>query len=316
MERRTLLRGLAAGAVAAPAATLLGTGAAHAAGSYYVATAEQVSNRILVFDKNKSLSNANVHWSFAAGGGSWANLSDVKARETAAQGWIALMTASGGKVGIVNVGGKKHTGTGDLAWSATPGGNPHAIERIPGNGSVVVASSAGHLTVYAPSAVSHLGSLAKVQTVALPGAHGVLWDPTYKLLWAIGTGVVKAYAVTGTHRSTRLTYHGAHVSIGKGNLGHDLQPDYSNRNRMLCTATHGVYEISTAGGRFSAKRISKETRVKAYVRHPSGENVSVRADNKGRRTWGSPTVRLSKSPDRTRSGAEFYKVRIWSTRYE
>ncbi|GAA4217417.1 DUF6528 family protein [Actinocatenispora rupis] len=316
MERRTLLRGLAVGAVAAPAATLLGTAAARAAGSYYVATAEQVSNRILVFDKSKAFSNANVHWSFAAGGGSWSNLSDVKFRETSAQGWIALMTASGGRVGIVNVTGKKHTGTGDLSWTAAPGGNPHAIERIPTNGSVVVASSAGHLTVYAPSSVSRLGSLAKVQTVGLPGAHGVLWDPTTKLLWAIGKGVVKGYTVHGSHRSTRLAYSGKHVNLGSDNLGHDLQPDYSNRNRMLCTATHGTYEISTAGGKVSVRKASSETRVKALCRHSSGETVSVRADNKGARTWGSPTVRLSKSPDRTRSGAEFYKVRIWSARYE
>ncbi|MEJ3749868.1 DUF6528 family protein [Actinomycetes bacterium KLBMP 9797] len=316
MQRRTILRGVAAGAIAAPAAAVLGARPALAATSYYVATTEQVKNKVLVFDKNKAFTDANVHWSFSPGAGVWGNLSDVKIRSTSAQGWIALVAASGGKAGIVDIASEKHTELNDLKWSATPGGNPHAIERIPGNGSVVVASSAGYLTVYAPSSVSNLASLAKVQTINLAGAHGVLWDPTYQLLWAIGKGTLRGYAVEGTYRSTRLRHYGAAVSLGSSNLGHDLQPDYSNTQRLLCTATDGVYEISTTDGTFSKKKISSETRVKSYVRHSSGEVLSVRGDNAGSRTWASPTVRFSQSADRTRSGAEFYKARIWTPAFQ
>lgn len=316
MQRRTILRGVAAGAVAAPVAAVLGPRPAQAATSYYVATTEQVKNKVLVFDKNKAFTDANVHWSFSPGAGVWGNLSDVKIRSTSAQGWIALVAASGGKAGIVDIASEKHTELNDLKWSATPGGNPHAIERIPGNGSVVVASSAGYLTVYAPSSVSNLASLAKVQTINLAGAHGVLWDPTYQLLWAIGKGTLRGYAVEGTYRSTRLRHYGAAVSLGSGNLGHDLQPDYSNTQRLLCTATDGVYEISTTGGTFGKKKISSETRVKSYVRHSSGEVLSVRGDNAGSRTWASPTVRFSQSADRSRPGAEFYKARIWTPAFQ
>jgi hypothetical protein len=316
MRRRTILRGLAAGAIGGPAAAVLGPAAAQAATSYYVATTEQVKNEVMVWHKSKAFTDGNLHWSFSPGGGAWANLSDVKIRSTAAQGWIALVCASGGKAGIIDIGSEKATELNDLKWSATPGGNPHAIERIPGNGSVVVASSHGYLTLYAPSAVSNLGSLQKVQTVSLAGAHGVLWDPTYELLWAIGKGTLRGYAVEGTYRNTRLRHYGAAVSLGSSNLGHDLQPDYSNTQRLLCTATDGVYEISTAGGSFSKRKISSETRVKSYVRHSSGEALSVRADNAGSRTWGSPTVRFSQSPDRTRSGAEFYKARIWTPDFQ
>ncbi|SCL72103.1 hypothetical protein GA0070606_5956 [Micromonospora citrea] len=316
MQRRTILRGLAAGAVAAPTAALLGPAPAQAATSYYVATTEQVKNKILVFHKNKSWTDANVHWSFSPGGGAWANLSDVKIRSTQKQGWIALMVSSGGRAGIVDIDSEKHTELNDLAWSATPGGNPHAIERIPEKGAVVVASSHGYLTLYAPKSVGDLGSLAKVQTVSLPGAHGVLWDPTYKILWAIGKGKLVHYAVEGSRRNTRLKYYGGSVSLGSNNLGHDLQPDYGNKYKLLCTATDGVYEINTSGGSFTKRKISSETRVKSYVRHSSGEVVSVRADNTGSRTWGSPTVRFSQSPDRKRSGAEFYKARIWTPGFE
>jgi hypothetical protein len=49
MDRRTILRGLATAAVAAPAAGLLGAGPAEAA-TYYVMATEQASGRILRFN--------------------------------------------------------------------------------------------------------------------------------------------------------------------------------------------------------------------------------------------------------------------------
>jgi len=317
MHRRTFLQGLAAAAVGAPAITLLGQQDAQAAvaANYYVATTEQTKNKVLVFPKNKAFSDANVHWSFSPGGGAWSNLSDVKIRETAAQGWIALMAASGGKAGIVNIGSEKNTELNDVAWSATPGGNPHAIERVPGNGSVIVASSDGKLTLYAPSSVGSLGSLAKVQTVDYPGAHGVLWDPTYELLWVVGKNRFSHYAVMGSKRNTRLKY-AAHFSLGSGNLGHDLQPDYTNHQKMLITSTKGVYELLTDGGSFRTRKISSESRVKSYVKHSSGEVVSIHDDNTQPRDWANKTVRFSASPDRTRSGAQFYKARIWTTAFQ
>jgi hypothetical protein len=121
--------------------------------------------------------------------------------------------------------------------------------------------------------------------------------------------------VTGSLRNTRLEY-GTHFSLGSGNLGHDLQPDYTNHQKMLITATKGVYELLTDGGSFRTRKISSETRVKAYVRHSSGEVVSVRGDGTQPRDWASPTVRFSASPDRTRSGAQFYKARIWTPAYQ
>ncbi|MFC9687128.1 DUF6528 family protein [Kribbella sp. NPDC056951] len=315
MQRRTFLQGLAAAAVAAPAATLLGQQEAVAAANYYVATTEQTKNKVLVFPKNKAFTDANVHWSFTPGGGAWANLSDVKIRATEAQGWIALVAASGGKAGIVDIGSEKHTEGNDLKWSATPGGNPHAIERVPGNGSVIVASSDGKLTLYAPTSVGNLGSLKQVQTVDYAGAHGVLWDPTFQLLWVIGKNRFSHYAVMGSGRNTRLKY-AAHFSLGSGNLGHDLQPDYTNKHKMLMTATKGVYELLTDGGTFRSRKISSETKVKSYVKHSSGEVVSIRGDGTQPRDWANKTVRFSQSADRARSGAQFYKARIWTTAFE
>ncbi|GAB2938960.1 hypothetical protein GCM10027280_29020 [Micromonospora polyrhachis] len=252
----------------------------------------------------------------------------MKFRGTAAFGTVALVTASGGKAAIVDVkDGQRTATTADILWQATPGGNPHSIERIPDNGSIVVASSGGYLTLYSPTAISKPSTLAQVQKISLPGAHGVLYDPTHQYLWAIGEGKLVRYRITGTYRDTRLTAIGT-INLGtytnsdgvvKPNMGHDLFAPYTDPNTLFITHTTGVFSVDTTT--FALTTLSGTTRVKAYVNHSGGERAWVRADNTGSRTWGSPTVQFfdasgTATEAKTRTGAEFYKVRVYTTAFE
>ena len=56
--------------------------------------------------------------------------------------------------------------------------------------------------------------------------------------------------------------------------------------------------------------------MKSHVKHSSGEVVSIRGDGTQPRDWANKTVRFSASPDRTRSGAQFYKARIWTPGFQ
>jgi hypothetical protein len=235
----------------------------------------------------------------------------VRIRDTASFGVVGLAAASGGNVGIWDITDEADQELNDLLWSATPGGNPHAIERIPNIGVIVTASSAGYLTVYGPTAISNPSTLAKVQTVTLAGAHGVLWDPVNSWLWAIGDKTLRAYRVTGSYRETRLVYTGKSVTLP--GLGHDLQPDYTDPDKLWITDTYGIYRVNKTD--LTAAKFSSTPRVKSFVRHTGGEDFWVQGDNAGSRTWGSPTVNFSVSPDRTKSGAEFYKARFYSTAF-
>jgi hypothetical protein len=138
-----------------------------------------------------------------------------------------------------------------------------------------------------------------------------------------------SYAVNGTYRNTRLAATGTAISLGTytnsagvvtPNLGHDLQPSYTDPNTLLITHTSGVHSVDTSSRTLTS--ISGTTRVKAYVNQaPGGERAWVRGDNTGARTWGSPTVQFFDSTGtateaKTRSGAEFYKVRNWTTAFE
>ncbi|MEV0649203.1 DUF6528 family protein [Phytomonospora sp. NPDC050363] len=313
MKRRTFL---GAAALAAPASLILSSPAQAAV--YSVATTEQVQNKILVWDKDSAFTDANVQWSWSPGAGGWSNLSDVRFRSTASFGEVCLVAASGGNVGIVDKTTEQHQELNDLLWTGTPGGNPHAIERIPDIGAIVTASSSdgllagGYLCVYGPTAVSNPSTLARVQTIAFKGAHGVLWDPTLKHLWAVGDKMLRAYNVTGTYRNTRLVYAGKQVTLS--GLGHDLQPDYTDKGKLFVTDTYGAYRVDTAT--LTKETVLAEGSLKAWSRHSSGEDISVKADGVGAKTWGSPTVRFSVGADRTRTGAEFYKARIHTTAFE
>jgi hypothetical protein len=311
MKRRNFLRAVAIGTpLAAAGAVGIGVAAADTA-NFKVMVTEQVSNKVFVFDKNKDFTNANAYKSWSPGTGGWSNLSDCRIRDTAQFGAIGLAAASGGKVGIWNITDEKEQELNDVLWSATAGGNPHALERIPEVGAFVAASSDGFLTVYGPTKVSDPSTLAEVQTVSLAGAHGVVWDPNNKLLWACGNKVVQAYTVTGTYRNVRLKASSKKVTLS--GLGHDLQPDFSNSGRLLVSDSYGVYSIDK--GALTKSTLHTTTRIKAYVKMSTGEYFYVRGDNAGSRDWGSPTVVFSQSADRTRSGAEFYKARYYTTAY-
>lgn len=315
MRRRTLFTGLAAVGAAGTAAAVFGRSAladneaAAARANFKIMATEQVSNRILVFNNGSSLGNGNIHKTLSLGAGGWYNLSDVRRRNTAKQGAIGLVAASGGNVGAWDLTGEKHQERNDLLWWASPGGNPHAFERIQHFGAFVAASSDGYLTVYAPR--GSRGQLKRIQHIGLPGAHGVLWDPTYKRLWAIGDYVLRTYSVTGSGSKIKL-HPDKKVSIpGKG---HDLQPDYSDKQRLLITDSKGVYEVTKSVWPWKVRQISGTNGVKSYVRHSSGEDFWITADGKKPRTWGSPVIRF-KSGKASRSGAEFYKVRAFDLEY-
>ncbi|GIG69779.1 DUF6528 family protein [Phytomonospora endophytica] len=316
MKRRTLL---SAAALGVPAAALLGSAPAQAAATFSVVGTEQILNRLMMWNKDTPFTDENLEWSWSPGVGGWFNLSDARFRRIPRIGEVALAAASGGDVGVVE---KKHgvreQGLDDLLWSAAPGGNPHAAEYVHPVGAVVTASSSngqvagGYLCVYAPSHPRKIETLEQVQVIPFKGAHGVLWDPEGDVLWAIGDKVVRAYEVTGERRDVRLVDTGRAVPLA--GLGHDLQPDYTDRGKLFVTDTYGVHHIDKAT--LTAATVSVEDSVKAYSRHRCGEDVSVRADLVGEKTWGSPTVRFSRSPWQTREGAEFYKARIYTTHYQ
>ncbi|WP_327360238.1 hypothetical protein [Streptomyces sp. NBC_01296] len=327
MNRRTLLKSVAAVTVGAPLESLATAARAGAAGTYHVAVCEQTRNQILIHPGGPVLwTPANRLWRWQAPATSdWNLLSDIKFRETTAFGWVALVTASGGRVGIVNM------GDGDeLLWSAAPKGNPHSIERIPGISAVVTASTSpsgkitypGFLTVYGPTDSDDPSTLTNVQEIAVEGAHGLWYDGNY--LWALGTWTITKYQVTGSHLDTRLVKVWGHTFPAPDPFnGHSLDADYSDAAYLLVTGGGSVQRFNKATGALT-RMPQSDSGVKSFSRIASGESFWQQASGIGKYSWCNSEIQFfdsvgNKSFRRSLEGygytGQFYRARLSSVNF-
>ncbi|OAT07232.1 hypothetical protein BDBG_03319 [Blastomyces gilchristii SLH14081] len=301
---------------------------------YYIAGVDQTPNAVRVFPRNKPWTSSNLYWSFTAGKSrrGWSNLSDVKLRRTASHGWIALVCASGGNAGIIDVSKKNlRTDLGDLLWTGSPGSNPHAIERIPHIGAVVVASSTpGKLTLYYPGNPKKINDFKNLKRSSVnydaPGAHGVLWDPNGApddpekgILWVSLDKYMRKYKIMGRGKAMRLVREGFSIPFpGKGGMGHDLQPDYTNKNVLLATDSYGTYAYDISTAEWTTLR--EEKAIKSFVRHKSGEYLWVTKE--GKDGWVSRWVSFGMnvgekvSEKKGGNGMGFYKARVHDPAFE
>lgn len=187
----------------------------------------------------------------------WADLDDVKIRKTADLGYVALVAASGGKVGMVNIkAGQESTDLSDVVWEATPGDNPHSLERIPYLGAFVAASSKpGKLTLYVPTDASDVNDLDKIKKsheYPLTKAHGVLWHSGK--LWATGEDYLYKFDVVGKGKDIKLVLDGKKISLpkvsGRASNGHDLSASYKDPDVLLVTHTAAAYTYNVKTGKF------------------------------------------------------------------
>ena len=136
-----------------------------------------------------------------------------------------LISSSGGAVALVD----RETRKASFSARVT---NAHSIEMLPGGriaaaASVSTAGTGDRLVIFDAATGKELAS------DALRSAHGVVWDDTRGVLWALGGDVLRAYSVSGTGGSTRLerTYELPLPSEG----GHDLVPIPGSSQLFLST---------------------------------------------------------------------------------
>jgi hypothetical protein len=239
-----LLKSAAAIGLGAPLASVAAATPAHAAGNYDVLVTEQVKNKVMLFRAYKEWRPENLGWSWAAPAESaWERLGDARFRESDRYGWVCLVAAGGGRVGMVNFGDDDA-----LLWSATPYGNPHAVEYVRSHGLVVVASSQsspevdyeGFLTVYAPTDADAPGTLAPVQRISFSGAHGLWWDGSY--LYALGSWTLAKYRITGALRNSRIELVDKHVWDTVFH-GHSLDMDFTDAGRLILNGAGALWTV-------------------------------------------------------------------------
>ncbi len=153
---------------------------------------EQASGRVVLMDSATDWSDPSAElwaWDPAQDPGlsdeqrGW--FSHPSEAKPARAGTRVLVTASGGGVAVVDV------FTGEAAFVAYAGGNPHSAALLPDGRLVTVSSTGERVTLFDPSA-----GREPVQTLPLVDAHGVEWDAGRRCVWAVSGKTLAQYGYT------------------------------------------------------------------------------------------------------------------------
>lgn len=248
----------------------------------------------------ENLDNSEV-WSFEMpydyfpGGG----IAAVKYRENTVFGDVVIVCAgNNGYAAIISYPDKK------ILWEVFDcGANAHAIEILP-SGNIVAASSHGCvLRLFASSAVliGDIGKATSYREYTLANGHGVLWDPKYQVLWALGGDTLKAYSVAGEGAEEELVLREDLGCELRGMDGHDLSADFQNTEFLWVTSHGHVFHFRKATGEllteYEHNHVLDHPNVKGFGNHPEGKYYFSVPDF-GKGTWWEGKGFCSWSTDR------------------
>lgn len=286
-------------------------------GSYLVGLTDQLNKRLVVCDLAEEdwSDDKAVVWEMST----YAGVAGIKFRDNDYWGQKVVIYCSGTKATIASYETKEVL----LNITKAPG-NSHSVELLP-NGVFVVAGSTG-----SEIRVFGAGKKTVSDTVAFPDAHGVLWDPTYNVLWAVGSNHLQAFRVTGTATAPKLEAV-KEMSYYPNQSLHDLSADYGNPDQLLLTGSYGVVLFNKKTGKTSydypaGKYLKTQTYVPGVGQFASGVCVftTVRKDTLTYKEWGTDQVGvfvpLGESSGlvlmRQAKKDAYYKARLFSFDYQ
>jgi len=214
---------------------------------------------------------------------------------------LLLITSSGGGVALIDRETKRCQ---FLALST----NAHSACLLPDQ-QIVVASSFGGDQVQFFDRNEQQKPATVVQSVALLGAHGTVWDPNRKCLWALGEKeLVSLSADPKATPQSRWSVQSRTPLPSNG--GHDLSPLHDGERLFVTTDTQ-VLTFHCDKHSFSvADELPDQARIKSVDRNrETGRIVYHQASTEN---WWSDVIRFAGGTMLTLSDERLYKVR-WDT---
>ena len=282
--------------------------------TYLVALTNQRESMLEVYDISKgTLDASSLVWSYKL---PYYNIAGTKFRHSEIYGDVALAVCGSYYGCMISY------PEGKLLWyTNSAANNPHSIELLP-NGVIAIASSTGNEVRFFTTA-----SQAPAARISLGEAHGVLWDDQNQVLWALGLLTLRAYRVTlNPSGSVTVTEDTALRATAPSEAGHDLAPVYGDTNALwVTTATH-VYQFNkttkTFSTVYSGSKFLDRANIKGVGNFADGSFVFIYPDGKFK-SWTSKSIFLIRNQDGkliketlTSETGDFYKVRVWDTRYQ
>ena len=294
---------------------------------------DQRNQRVVLYDLDaytgtNSL-DAKELWEISVG-----HATDAKYREGSVFGNV--IAVSGTTAGIYEYPSKKKV------WTTTETAkNPHSAELLPSGNFVIASSTDGKLRLFKTAALlnNDTATAKKYTDYSLPGAHGVLWDPTYKVLWAIGDYELRAYKIQGSGKNETLVEDTSmRISLPTGKQhGHDLSPDYTDNRYLYITTNACVMMVDKEKHQliidFPNYTLLTSTAVKGFSNNVSGTifftgeagGAGTVWDNEWYESWctdsiyyvyRNPSGKALQKVKLTSAKSAFYKTRVFCGRYQ
>ncbi|MGH7594714.1 MAG: DUF6528 family protein [bacterium] len=265
---------------------------------------DQNSKKVLLLNINSDWNDSSkVFWSWSASEspeipeqekGWYDYLAEAKPVKQSSH--LLIVGGSGGGVALVRIADKK------VVFHAYGGESPHSAELLPDGNIVVASSQDNHLRLF-----YEFPDSSKYMDMALPSAHGVVWDFKRNQLWALGLDTlyaVKHFATIAPALSIAARY------ALPTHEGHDLFPRKNGKTLFVTTKT-AIYDFDPQTGAFRPfEPLSKLNDVKSIAELSDDGDIAV---VQGISQWWSDTVLLFKPElNKRMDGARFYKAR-WNT---
>ncbi len=210
------------------------------------------------------------------------NIAGLKLRNF--EGKQVLIAAYGSRYGkVIDI------ATGEVMFITNEAGqNPHSPELTP-NGVFCIASSNGSVVKF-----FNVKDATKQAEVALPDAHGALYDPDTGLVFAVGENRLRAFKVElGADGVPVVTEDKSRAFTLPSNYAHDLSPVSGNTDLFWITTTSAVYQYSVSEKKIIAgydgeKQVNVKN-VKGIGNFADGSLIYITPDGKFE-SWTSETV--------------------------
>lgn len=303
----------------------------------FVALTDQKNHKIWITDQTVSTKKFEFPKAGDPDPSGWYHPSDVRLRQTTSGSAYMAVSDTSGFVGLIPY--PAFTGR---KWSLNLAGtSPHAIEMFP-NGDVALAlTSAGQVRVYN----TRLGaSSTTYASVPLRNAHGLMYQKSADILWALGDAtstdtnvdgrpMLLGYRVTFTSGAPVFTLKKQFVLTSAAKWSHDLQPVFASSGPTgyaWVTSNLGAYEVNLSSGSFIAAPLSTQQFIKSYQNNPSvaGNQLMYTVGTQECNTadpaaevWCDNNVHLvdlttGAHQEKAFAGGMFYKARYWTYEYE
>lgn len=262
--------------------------------SNLVLAGDQARKRVIVYDADcydgKNLEKCVV-WSHTPDGAGI--IAGLRYRSDTVFGNVILICGGGRFASIVTYNDAK-----TLWKTKNAGSNPHSVEILPDGNVVVGSSTDGKITLFHTSVLVEKPNTASAdityQTYKLDGAHGVLWDPEYQVLWALGNTELIAFRVQGSGENAVLVPEPSMKAKLPTNYGHALAADLTDVHALYLSSGYNVYRYDKKTKLFSDSYegavFMNRPNIKGFGNNPNGHFFYTYPNGGPGRKWASLNI--------------------------